>query len=124
MRVNRHGNYSWIFSNSDLGAPQAGQTQSSGRFSNGVPGLTPATGSPSAGSYTYPQTLQIHLSTEASPLIDQLLLILIFFARWSGGANYTDQRLGLIYPFKNRRRNINIHWEEDGSDVTKYGKER
>jgi hypothetical protein len=35
-------------------APQTGQTQLSGRSSNLVPGLMPLSGSPAAGSYTYP----------------------------------------------------------------------
>jgi len=38
------------FSNISLGAPHAGQTQSSGSFSKGVPGETPESGSPLAGS--------------------------------------------------------------------------
>ena len=40
---------------SSLPAPQIGHTQSSGRSSNAVPGAIPLSGSPSAGSYTYPQ---------------------------------------------------------------------
>jgi hypothetical protein len=36
--------------NSDLDAPHSGQTQSSGNASNAVPGATPLSGSPTAGS--------------------------------------------------------------------------
>jgi len=38
--------------NSSLPAPHSGQIQSSGKFSNAVPGSTPLSGSPIAGSYT------------------------------------------------------------------------
>jgi len=56
--VAKHGlpplsGYADSFSNSLLGAPQRGQTQSSGKSSKGVPGAMPFSGSPSAGSYTY-----------------------------------------------------------------------
>ena len=40
---------------SDFSAPQSGHTQSSGRSSKAVPGAIPLSGSPAAGSYTYPQ---------------------------------------------------------------------
>lgn len=38
------------FANSSLPTPQIGQTQSSGRSSNAVPGAIPLSGSPTAGS--------------------------------------------------------------------------
>ena len=38
------------FSNASLPRPQVGQTQSAGTFSQGVPGATPFSGSPTAGS--------------------------------------------------------------------------
>lgn len=41
---------SYSFSNISFSAPHSGQTQSSGRSSKGVPGATPLSGSPSAGS--------------------------------------------------------------------------
>jgi len=41
-----------FLANWSLDAPQTGQTQSSGSFSNGVPGFTPCSESPVAGSYT------------------------------------------------------------------------
>ncbi len=41
-------------------APHSGHIQESGTVSNGVPGATPLSGSPFAGSYTYPQTSQTY----------------------------------------------------------------
>lgn len=41
--------------NSSLPAPQSGQIHSSGNASNSVPGEMPPSGSPAAGSYSYPQ---------------------------------------------------------------------
>lgn len=46
--------------NSSLPTPQSGQAQSAGRSSNAVPGAIPLSGSPTAGSYTYPQTSQTY----------------------------------------------------------------
>ena len=48
------GNYS-SFSKASLSNPQTGQTKSSGRSSQAVPGSMPLSGSPRAGSYSYPQ---------------------------------------------------------------------
>src|SRR4030042_1150418 len=50
-----------ISSNSSFPTPHRGQTQSSGRAGNGVPGFTPLSGSPTAGSYTYAHTMHLHL---------------------------------------------------------------
>jgi hypothetical protein len=47
-----NGAYSSTGSKSSLPAPQIGQTQSSGISSKAVPGSTPPSGSPTAGSYT------------------------------------------------------------------------
>src|SRR3990172_766610 len=54
--------YSRISSNSSFPAPHRGQTQSSGRRRNGVPGSTPLAGSPTSGSYTYAQTMHRYLA--------------------------------------------------------------
>ena len=45
-----------------LPTPQRGQTQSSGKSSNDVPGSIPLFGSPSSGSYVYPHAVQMYLS--------------------------------------------------------------
>ena len=45
----------------DFADPQTGQSQSSGRSANGVPGGVPVAGSPFISSYTYPQTVHLHL---------------------------------------------------------------
>lgn len=45
---------------SPLPTPQSGQTQSSGSSSNGVPAAMPLSGSPTAGSYSYPHTSQMY----------------------------------------------------------------
>ena len=45
---------------SSLPTPQSGHTQSSGRSSNAVPGAMPLSGSPTSGSYTYPQVSQTY----------------------------------------------------------------
>ena len=42
----------YAFSNSLLPRPHTGQTQSEGTSSQGVPGATPLSGSPTAGSYS------------------------------------------------------------------------
>jgi len=42
---------------SSFPTPQSGHDQSLGMSSNAVPGWIPLSGSPSAGSYMYPQTL-------------------------------------------------------------------
>ena len=42
----------YSFENSSLPTPQVGQTQSSGRSSNAVPGAMPLSGSPTSGSYS------------------------------------------------------------------------
>ena len=44
---------SYFSSNNSLLTPHNGQIQSSGRSSKAVPGATPASGSPSLGSYIY-----------------------------------------------------------------------
>jgi hypothetical protein len=58
LRLDENKGYS--ASNWSLDAPQTGQTQLSGRSSNLVPGLIPLSGSPAAGSYTYPHTPQTY----------------------------------------------------------------
>src|SRR5208283_1330820 len=50
-----------IFSNSLFNAPQIGHSQSSGKSSKPVPGPIPLSGSPTAGSYTYSQTVHLYL---------------------------------------------------------------
>ena len=50
------------FSKCSLPTPHAGQVQSSGMSSKAVPGAMPPSGSPSAGSYMYPQMMQTYLS--------------------------------------------------------------
>src|SRR4030065_1370074 len=52
---------SLISSNSSSPPPRGGPTPSSGRAENGVPGFTPLSGSPTAGSYTYAHTMHLHL---------------------------------------------------------------
>jgi hypothetical protein len=52
--------------NSSFPTPHWGQTQSSGRLSNGVPGLIPASGSPMVGSYTHPHALHTYRFMVAS----------------------------------------------------------
>ena len=47
-------------SKNSLPTPHAGHVQSSGSSSNEIPGGIPFSGSPSEGSYMYPQTLQIY----------------------------------------------------------------
>src|SRR3972149_8022961 len=59
--------YSRISSNSSFPAPHRGQTQSSGRRRNGVPGSTSLSGSPTSGSYTYAHTMHWYLAI-AAPL--------------------------------------------------------
>ena len=54
-RTSVNGQASTKFS---LPTPQTGQTQSSGISSKGVPGAMPPSGSPTAGSYSYPQISQ------------------------------------------------------------------
>ena len=54
------GNHALL--NMSLPTPQTGQTQSSGRFSKAVPGAIPLSGSPTAGSYSYPHASQTYLS--------------------------------------------------------------
>ena len=44
--------------NMSLPSPHSGQTQSSGSFSNSVPGAISASSSPSSGTYSYPQPPQ------------------------------------------------------------------
>ncbi len=53
-------NYSSTTSKSSLPTPQTGQTQSSGISSNAVPGAMPLSGSPTSGSYTQSQTVQMY----------------------------------------------------------------
>ena len=54
------GNHALL--NMSLPTPQTGHTQSSGRFSKAVPGAIPLSGSPTAGSYSYPHASQTYLS--------------------------------------------------------------
>ena len=44
-----YASMSYALENWSLPTPQSGQTQSSGRDSNGVPGAIPLSGSPAAG---------------------------------------------------------------------------
>src|SRR5512136_260583 len=67
----------YCFSNASFPAPQIGQTQSSGRFSNAVPAAIPASGSPFAGSYTYPQTVQTYLSIFISSFFFSVFLSML-----------------------------------------------
>ena len=48
-------------SNASLPSPHTGHTQSAGTSSHFVPGATPLSGSPFAGSYSYPQTISCAL---------------------------------------------------------------
>ena len=52
----------FVYSGSNMSFPtaQTGHAQSSGISSNAVPGATPESGSPVAGSYTYPQTVHTY----------------------------------------------------------------
>ena len=52
----------YALENWSLPTPQSGQTQSSGRDSNGVPGAMPCSSSPTAGSYSYPHTSQMYFA--------------------------------------------------------------
>ena len=45
---------------SSLPTPQTGHTQLSGMSSKAVPGAIPLSGSPTAGSYSYPQMLHVY----------------------------------------------------------------
>ena len=51
----RHSQASWKCA---FGSAHSGHTQSSGSFSNGVPGAISADGSPFVGSYSYPHPSQ------------------------------------------------------------------
>ena len=53
--------------NTSFPIPQIGQTQSSGRSSNAVPGAIPLSGSPTSGSYTYPHGSQTYFCILYSP---------------------------------------------------------
>ena len=55
----REGRYSTTLKSS-LPTPHRGHTQSAGRSSKAVPGSIPLSGSPTAGSYSYPQTMQMY----------------------------------------------------------------
>src|SRR4030042_1425635 len=55
------------FSNWSFPAPHTGHTQSPGNFSKGVPAFTPLSGSPTAGSYTYPHTEHTYLAITYPP---------------------------------------------------------
>src|SRR4030067_866731 len=57
----KHTPPSLLSSISSFPPPHRGQIQSSGRAENGVPGFTPLSGSPTAGSYTYAHTMHLHL---------------------------------------------------------------
>jgi hypothetical protein len=48
--------------NWSLPTPQRGHAQSAGRSSKEVPGAMPLSGSPTAGSYSYPQTSQMYFA--------------------------------------------------------------
>ena len=48
--------------NWSLPTPHNGHTQSDGTSSHAVPGCTPFSGSPAAGSYSYPQTSHTYFS--------------------------------------------------------------
>ena len=54
---------------SSLPTPHSGHTQSSGISSKAVPGATPLSGSPAAGSYIYPHTLQMYFFISVTVLI-------------------------------------------------------
>lgn len=56
--------FRWSYSateNSSLPTPQRGHSKSSGSSSKGVPGAMPASGKPSAGLYSQPQTSQTYV---------------------------------------------------------------
>lgn len=71
------------FSNISFPTPQMGQTQSSGISSNLVPGAIPLSGSPAAGSYTYPHAVQIYLSINPTPfkLVPSFSILLPLFKK-------------------------------------------
>lgn len=54
---------------SSFEAPHTGQAQSWGTSSNGVPGATPLSGSPVAGSYSQPHTSHLYFFMVQSVLI-------------------------------------------------------
>jgi hypothetical protein len=62
---------SYSGSNISFVTAQTGHIQSSGMSSKAVPGATPESGSPTAGSYTYPQTVHTYFITLFHPLIDK-----------------------------------------------------
>ncbi len=57
---NRMGDY--CLEKLDLSTPHSGQVQLEGRSSKAVPGAMPLSGSPTAGSYTYPHMSQTYFS--------------------------------------------------------------
>lgn len=59
--------YSWL--KESLPRPHRGHTQSSGRSSKAVPAAMPLSGSPTAGSYTYPQASHTYLAMFVSSLL-------------------------------------------------------
>ena len=63
--------------NALLGAPHQGQTHSSGISSKAVPGATPLSGSPTAGSYTYSQRVHFHFSIYYTFQLQSLTVSLI-----------------------------------------------
>ena len=62
-------NFQRSFSKCSFPTPQAGHVQLSGMSSNAVPGAIPFSGSPSAGSYMYPQMIQTYFSIKCSSFI-------------------------------------------------------
>lgn len=62
-------NFQRSFSKCSFPTPQAGHVQLSGMSSNAVPGAIPFSGSPSAGSYMYPQMIQTYFSIKCSSII-------------------------------------------------------
>ena len=62
-------NFQRSFSKCSFPTPQAGHVQLSGMSSKAVPGAIPFSGSPSAGSYMYPQMIQTYFSIKCSSII-------------------------------------------------------
>ena len=63
--------------NSSFPTPHSGHTQSSGRSSKAVPGSIPLSGSPSSGSYTYPQGPHSYFCMLSTSFLILILIIII-----------------------------------------------